>query len=718
MIQKTNNIFLLTCILLTTTFANGQPIRLNKQSQDSLWKCWSNSKSVDSTRLKSIDKLIYSLIMNNKDSSLKLIDLEQKFALKKQNYKYIGGSYFIQAYFALSEGAFNKAEKLYKIALKNYQKINFYPGISSSYNGIGNCFMSKSDYVNGIDNYIEASKIYLKAGDKKGYALTMANVGSVFYFIEDYDQAYSSYLKSLTVFIELNETRDVAKCYDDLGTCIQNFNDSLCLKYKIKPSDKLGRALIYYQKCLNISLKDENSEVLANCFKNIGSINLIQGNLDTAEIYINKAIKTALNNNDEVSLASSYRYLSEVYYKYFNYNLAIDFSNKSFALAKKMELIDLQKQDYEILYNCYKATGDKEHALINLENYILIKDSLSEDEKDKQIIKKLYQFEYDKKEMLAKAEQEKIESIRLGEKQKQNIITYSIIGVLLLVGLFTILIYKRFRVTQRQNEIISKQKQVVESKNHIIEEKQKEIVDSINYAKRIQVALLANQEFVNQFIPSNFVLFKPKDIVSGDFYWATEHNNKFYLAVCDCTGHGVPGAFMSLLNIGFLSEAIKEKNIEQPHEIFNYVRSRLINTISKEGQQDGMDGILLCLDKATNQYTYAAANNEPILISNNEVKELSKDKMPVGKGEKIQSFTLQTINANKGDTLYLYTDGYADQFGGAKGKKFKYKALNDLLLANVNQPMAYQNKHLNNTIEQWRGNLEQVDDVLVIGIKI
>ena len=154
MIQKTNNIFLLTCILLTTTFANGQPIRLNKQSQDSLWKCWSNSKSVDSTRLKSIDKLIYSLIMNNKDSSLKLIDLEQKFALKKQNYKYIGGSYFIQAYFALSEGAFKKAENLFKVALKNYQKINFYPGISSSYNGIGNCFMSKSDYVNGIDNYI------------------------------------------------------------------------------------------------------------------------------------------------------------------------------------------------------------------------------------------------------------------------------------------------------------------------------------------------------------------------------------------------------------------------------------------------------------------------------------------------------------------------------------------------------------------------------------
>jgi serine phosphatase RsbU (regulator of sigma subunit) len=444
---------------------------------------------------------------------------------------------------------------------------------------------------------------------------------------------------------------------------------------------------------------------------------LIQGKLDTAERYINKAIKTALNNNDEVSLASSYRYLSEVYYKYSNYNLAIDFGNKSFALAKKMELIDLQKQDYEILYNCYKAMGDKEHALINLENYILMKDSLSKDEKDKQIIKKLYQFEYDKKEMLAKAEQEKLESIRSAEKQKQNIITYSIIGILLLVGLFAVLVYKRFRVTQKQNIIISKQKEEVHLQKAIIEEHQKETIDSINYAKRIQYALLANNNLLKRNLNNHFVLFKPKDIVSGDFYWATEYNNKFYLAVCDCTGHGVPGAFMSLLNIGFLSEAIKEKNIEKPNEVFNYVRTRLIDSISNDGQQDGMDGILLCIDKTLNQISYTAANNEPVLLSENNLIELPKDKMPVGKGEKTESFTLYTVNANKGDTLYLYTDGYADQFGGPKGKKYKYKQLNEQLLSIHNKSMNQQKNELDSVIEQWKGNLEQVDDILVIGIK-
>lgn len=209
---------------------------------------------------------------------------------------------------------------------------------------------------------------------------------------------------------------------------------------------------------------------------------------------------------------------------------------------------------------------------------------------------------------------------------------------------------------------------LLKESHQILEHKQKEILDSIHYAKRIQNALLANKTLVNKNIPENFILFNPKDIVSGDFYWAAEHQNKFYLAVCDCTGHGVPGAFMSLLNIGFLSEAIKEKNIEQPGDIFNYVRTRLIEAVNNEGQKDGMDGILVCYNKTTKEISYSAANNEPILVANNEISILEKDRMPVGIGERKKDFTTYKINAQDGDILYLYTDGYADQFGGPKGK--------------------------------------------------
>ena len=186
----------------------------------------------------------------------------------------------------------------------------------------------------------------------------------------------------------------------------------------------------------------------------------------------------------------------------------------------------------------------------------------------------------------------------------------------------------------------------------------------------------------------------------------------------------VPGAFMSLLNMGFLSEAIKEKNIERPDEIFNYVRERLVNTISEGGQKDGMDGILICIDlnlwehESPKTITYAAANNEPILIKDFEAIALPKDKMPVGQGERKESFSLHTIELNAGDALYLYTDGFADQFGGLKGKKFKYKPLNQLLVSNKDYPLSDQNKNLETVFNDWKGNLEQVDDVLIIGIKV
>jgi len=262
----------------------------------------------------------------------------------------------------------------------------------------------------------------------------------------------------------------------------------------------------------------------------------------------------------------------------------------------------------------------------------------------------------------------------------------------------------------------------IEHQKEIIEEKQKEIVDSINYAKRIQYSLLANKDFLEVELQEHFVFFHPKDIVSGDFYWAASTgsatNRKFYIAACDSTGHGVPGAFMSLLNIGYLNEAIKEKGIEKPNEVLNFVRQRLIDNISKEGQKDGFDGILLCIDQQTKKLSYAAANNAPLIVRKDGYEELEADRMPVGMGERKEDFKLHEINYEKGDVLYLYTDGYADQFGGPKGKKYKYRPLNEMLQKMSTDKMEAQRTALANEFENWRGELEQVDDVLVIGIRL
>ena len=270
------------------------------------------------------------------------------------------------------------------------------------------------------------------------------------------------------------------------------------------------------------------------------------------------------------------------------------------------------------------------------------------------------------------------------------------------------------KVKQRTKEI--------EHQKEIIEEKQKEIVDSINYAKRIQYSLLAHDDLLSANLDDYFVFFHPKDIVSGDFYWATSTgeapNKKFYIAACDSTGHGVPGAFMSLLNIGYLTEAIKEKGIEKPNEVLNFVRQRLIDNISKEGQKDGFDGILLCIDQQTKRLSYAAANNAPVIVRKDAYEELEADRMPVGMGERKEDFKLYEINYEKGDVLYLYTDGYADQFGGPKGKKYKYRPLNEMLQNIASKDTSEQRILLLNEFESWRGSQEQVDDVCIIGIRL
>ncbi len=248
-------------------------------------------------------------------------------------------------------------------------------------------------------------------------------------------------------------------------------------------------------------------------------------------------------------------------------------------------------------------------------------------------------------------------------------------------------------------------------------EKNKEITDSIHYARRIQQALLAPADFVDRHLPQNFVIYKPKDIVSGDFYWAREHEDQFYLAVCDCTGHGVPGAFMSLLITSFLNEAITEKNIVEPNGILDFVRNRVIENTAKNVSQDGMDGVVMCLDKNTGKLTYASANGHALLVHDGELTKLPKDKMPVGLATKMPGFTSHEITLQKGDMMYFYTDGYPDLFGGPRGKKFTTRQLNKRLQSISHLSIESQKLDLENLYTSWKGDLEQIDDICVVGFR-
>ncbi len=294
------------------------------------------------------------------------------------------------------------------------------------------------------------------------------------------------------------------------------------------------------------------------------------------------------------------------------------------------------------------------------------------------------------------------------------------------VAVFSVfLIRTRYRLTLNEIRIrleLEKSKQIIEEKHKEVLHQKKEITDSINYAKSIQSAFIPTEEQFNSNFKDSFVLFKPKDIVSGDFYWVRQKDNLLFYATADCTGHGVPGGFMTMLGLSFLDEIIEGKSTKNPAEALNLLRDKIVHTLKQTGNigenKDGMDITLCCIDKTKNELTYSSANNSVYLIRNNELTIYKGDRQPCGFHHENEPFSAHTITINPNDCIYTFTDGYADQFGGPKGKKFRYKQFEDTLLSNVNDSFSIQKMKLSSTLETWKGDLEQVDDLLVIGIKI
>lgn len=264
----------------------------------------------------------------------------------------------------------------------------------------------------------------------------------------------------------------------------------------------------------------------------------------------------------------------------------------------------------------------------------------------------------------------------------------------------------------------------IQQQNEIIEQKSKDILDSIEYARNIQQAVLPDKNELRNLLPQSFLFFKAKDIVSGDFYWFMKHGDEVLVAAADCTGHGVPGALMSMIGSSFLNEIVNERKITQPSEVLNRLREKIIGTLKKrqDGSEtrDGMDIALLNINTKTNLLQFAGAFNPMWLYRNGEWVEKTANKFPIGAyvGHESNSFTNHEIPLQKDDMIYIFTDGYADQFGGPHGKKFKYKQFQQVLTGMQGNTMEEQKQILLYNHEQWRGDLEQVDDILVIGIRI
>jgi serine phosphatase RsbU (regulator of sigma subunit) len=284
----------------------------------------------------------------------------------------------------------------------------------------------------------------------------------------------------------------------------------------------------------------------------------------------------------------------------------------------------------------------------------------------------------------------------------------------------------RNKVDKRTEEILM-QKEELEKSKVVIERKNKDILDSIKYAKKIQDSILPEERYISQLLPENFILFQPKDIVSGDFYWIERKNNKVFVAIADCTGHGVPGAFMSIIGNNLLNQAVHEKNLEDPELILNYMNVSVSSTLGQNTSEqntsrikDGMDIALIVIDFSNNHMKFAGAQRPVVIVRENEVVEFKGDRMPVGGylfGQYIK-FAGHETELKKGDCLYLFSDGYADQFGGEMNKKFKYAKLRELLRSIHSEPMSVQCEILKEAHHIWKGENEQVDDICLVGMRV
>ncbi len=596
-----------------------------------------------------------------------------------------------------SDKAFDFANQSLQLA----QSINFKRGQGNAHNMLGDLYWYKGDYASASDHYFKALNIFEALGNRSAIANCYRNIGWVYYTQNNYPVTLEYYNKSLAINTELKNTLPMAQNYNDLGIVYTHM-------------ENYPKAIEYIQHSIAVEEDAKNIEGLIANYGNLGVIYDRQGKIDQAIEAIEKAAKNAEILGNKQHLAITYSNLGSFYTKKEMYDLAIAKLYKALAFGKEIKFKDAIKDIYQNLAIAYAKKKDFQNAYLYNDSASSMKDSVFNENNSRQVNEMSAKYESEKKELM-------ISSLEKDKEREQSFKIYlSIICVLIAVfaiaiGIFAFVLYKGNIQKKKANEALSHAYKEIEVKN-------KDITDSINYSKRIQDASLPPKELLYNLFSDAFVLFKPKDIVSGDFYWYAEKDGKRLIAACDCTGHGVPGALMSMIGTNILNQLVNEKGITSADEILNRLHLEVRKALKQDEHQknaDGMDIALVVFNSET-EIEFAGAQRPLWCIKNNVVEEIKPDKFSIGglQTEESRIFKKTKIMLSKGDSLYLFSDGYVDQFGGEHGKKFMTKNFKNLLLDIHRESMSKQELMVDQTIERWKSNREQVDDILVIGIKI
>ena len=588
------------------------------------------------------------------------------------------------------------------------KKFDYRKGIADANHNLGVIYRNKGSYLQALQDDLDALKIYQELGDKKGTATMLGNIGVV-YMSEggNNSKALEYDFKALAIYLELGDKIGISRNLGNIGIAYHDMgNDAEALKYA--------------KNSLQLHQEIEDNQGIAINLSSIGALYYKEKDLTTSLVYYFKALTKSREIGNKEQIAHNYGDIGSVYILQGKYKQAKAYLDSGLNLEKKIG----EKEDLKSIYASLSAldtiSGDYKTAFKDFETFIIYRDSIINDGNTKKIEQAQMNYTFDRKTDSAKAEQEKKDILAEAEKRKQDIVTWSTAVGLLVVLVFAGFVLRSLKITRKQKQVIEIKSLETEQQKRLIEEKNKDILDSITYAKRPQEAILPPISLIKKFFPQSFILYKPKDIVAGDFYWMERSGDNILIAAADCTGHGVPGALVSVVCSDALNRTLKEFRITNCGKILDKVTELVLETFEKSESnvQDGMDISLCCINTKALEVQWSGANNPLWYIQNGEMHEVRADKQPIGKYINSHPFHEHTIKLLKGDTIYLFTDGYADQFGGSKGKKFKDKQLQEVLLSNESSSMEEQKSILERKLDEWKGNLEQVDDILVIGIRL
>lgn len=590
--------------------------------------------------------------------------------------------------------------------------------------------------------FLTAGNYYLKTGDSLNYASLMDNLGNTEKDLGNFKRSLEYFFLALKMREQMRDTFTLADSYGNLTN--MNYimgNSRACQEYAYKAlyiarrannkqkiafmlmqlgvlhneAGKLDSAMYVLEQALKLYKEINEPSGLADTYVKIGLCLESMGKFDKAEASLLKAHLISRETENVEGLAYSGRILMDHYSKVKNHKNAVKYGEEAFALLQKSNELNDMPTLLGVLAPEHAYLGNYKRAF-ELSNYaLMLNDSMFNKNSQAAFAEMQTKYETDNKiKQIQLLEKDK--TIADKELQQKKSERNMLIGGLGMAAAVLLLVARAYTQKKKSNKLLAEQKKLIEIKHT-------EITDSINYAQRIQNAILTTDNWANVG-KENFVLFMPKDVVSGDFYWAhVLRDGTMVWAVADCTGHGVPGAFMSMIGIAYLNQIVAEQGVIEPSEILNRLRERIINTLEQKNadhqQKDGMDISLCICDKNRKQLKYAGANNSIYVIRKKQLFELKPDKMPIGltAGE-IKPFATQTFDLEPDDVIYNFSDGFADQFGGKKGKKYMSRNMKEMLCRISDLTLPEQKRMIKLEFENWKGAFEQLDDVCLTGVKV